>query len=102
MGFDVRLEDERGLRIDEVGDPLNLLHMLLPSPKDESFCCLRFVDPYGDTVFNRIHIDTVLAELKRIMAKATTNQERELLEKIGALVERCRLEPHLYVKFCGD
>jgi hypothetical protein len=102
MGFDIRLEDEHGQKVEEVGDPTNLLQRLLPSPKDETFSCLRFIDPYGDTVFNQIHIATFLAELERISVAATTDQERRLLESIRELAERCRSEPHLYVKFYGD
>lgn len=102
MGFDIRLEDERGKKLDEVGDPLNLLQALLPSPKDESFACLRFVDPYGDTTFNRPQIEALVAELERIRAKATTRGEQELLDRIKRLAQRCQSEPHLYIKFYGD
>jgi hypothetical protein len=102
MGFDIRLEDERGRPVEEVGDPGNLLHRLLPSPRDESFHCLRFIDPYGDTVFNRPQIEEFLADLGRILVSAKTKEERELLERIRELAERCRSEPHLYVKFYGD
>lgn len=102
VGFDMRLENEKGDRIDEVGDPRNLLGRLLPSPKDESFACLRFVDPYGDTVFNRIQIETFIRELERIRIKATTKEEQALLDRLRALAERCQSEPHLYLKFYGD
>jgi len=102
MGFDICLEDEHGKKVEEVGDPTNLLQRLLPSPNDETFSCLRFIDPYGDSVFNQFQIVTLIAELDRISIEATTNEERQLLERIRKLAERSRSEPHLYVKFYGD
>jgi len=102
MGFEIRLEDEFGNKVDAVGDPANFLPRLLPSPEDESFICLRFIDPYGDTVFNRIQIETFVVEIERILMKTVTSKERQLLENIQALAERCRSEPHSYVKFYGD
>lgn len=102
MSFDIRLEDERGERVDEVSGPTDALQGLLPSPKDESFSCLRFIDPYGNTVFNSLQAEVLLAELTRIRPTTTTNLERELLDRIEELAERCRSEPHLYIKFYGD
>lgn len=81
---------------------MGLLQRLLPSPKDESFACLRFVDPYGDTTFNRAQSEALVAELERIRAKATAQREHELLDGIKRLAQRCQSEPHLYVKFYGD
>ena len=102
MGFDIRLEDEHGQQLGEVGDPRNLLHRLLPPSADASFSCLRFIDPYGDTVFNQMQIETFLAELARVAATATTGPELDLLQKIRELAERCKSEPHLHIKFYGD
>ena len=102
MGLDIRLEDERGMNLDEVGDPSNLLSRLLPQPGDTDFACLRFVDPYGDTTFNGAQSRALVAELERIRARATTDGERELLERIMRLAQRCHSQPHLYLKFYGD
>ncbi len=102
MGFDIRLEDEHGRELDEIGDPSNLLPSLLPSPKDESFACLRFVDPYGDATFNRAQMTALVAELERIRIKAITRPEQDLLDGIKRLAQRCLSEPHLYLKFYGD
>jgi hypothetical protein len=45
---------------------MNFLHRLLPPHDDDTYYCLRYVDWYGDTVFNRLQIETVLQELERI------------------------------------
>ncbi len=102
MGLGIVLQDERGKRIDGVEDPTNILHRLLPSPDDMSSRCLRYVDWYGDTVFNRRQIGDVLEELQLLSKKAHADDEKELLGRIINLARRCQGEAHLYVKFCGD
>lgn len=102
MGLSVVLVTERGESLGEVHDPRNLLHQLLPSNEDSSYQCLRFVDWYGDTVFNVLQMGTVLDELHRLNAAAETEEKQLLLSAIEGLVRRCRDEPHLYLKFCGD
>jgi hypothetical protein len=102
MGFDIRLEDERGELVESVGDPTNILPKLLPLPEDDSFSCLRYIDRYGDTVFNQRQIGDFLLELKRIRKKTITGPEMDLLDAIKKLAERCRAELHLYLKFYGE
>lgn len=63
MALDVALADERGARIDGVGDVPNVLGRLLPPADDRSFRCLGFIDLYGDTVFNRLQMGELLTEL---------------------------------------
>lgn len=102
MGFDVVLEDECGRRVDSVGDPTNILHLLLPSQEDESFHYLNHVDWYGDTVFNRQQMPTVLQELARIAEKARCEEEDKLIRRLIQLARSCESTPHLYLKFYGD
>jgi len=102
VGLAIVLQDERGTRIDGVEDPRNILHRLLPSADDPKSRCLRYVDWYGDTVFNRWQIVDVLDELRLLVEKAQGDDEKSLLDRIIDLAERCKHEPHLYVKFCGD
>jgi hypothetical protein len=102
MGLDIFLQDEEGEILEEVGDPHNLLHELLPSYNEYSYQFLRFIDWYGDTVFNRMQIEVFLAEWQRLYSKAQTEEERELLARIEELARACREEPHLYLKFQGD
>lgn len=102
MGLKVRLEDEDGEELDILMDPHNLLHRLLPRPDDSTFICLRFVDWYGNTVFNRGQAATVLSELDRLRPTAKNDDERLLLDEIANFARRCADEPHLYLKFYGD
>lgn len=102
MGLGIFLQDERGTRIDGVDDPTNILHRLLPPADDTLSRCLRYVDWYGDTVFNRQQIGDVLEELHLLSKKARSGDEKQLLGRIIDLARRCKREPHLYVKFSGD
>ena len=102
MALTCRLETENGEVLREVNDGDDLLHRLLPKPDDESFHCLRFVDWYGDTVFNRPQVERVLVELDLLQRRASTPAERQLLERIEQLARQCRDGVHLYLKFSGD
>lgn len=102
MGLAVVLEDERGERIGGVEDPTNVLHRLLPAPDDRDFPCLRYVDRYGNTVFNRGQLSDLVEEIRRVAKKATDHEEIEILGTIVELALRGLSEPHLYLKFIGD
>ncbi len=102
MGLKAVWQNEDGNPIDMVLDPKNHLHRLLPSLDDESYQCLRFIDWYGDTVFNRLQIPTFLIEWERIKVKAESDEERELIHRIEKLARDSQLEPHFYLKFIGD
>lgn len=96
------LQDENGKPLTQVnGDP-HLLDSLLLEAHDAPFHTLRFIDPYGDTVFNRLQMNEFLAEWDILMARARSLEEREVLAEVGVLASLCREQPHLYLKFCGD
>src|SRR6266581_638932 len=101
MGLTISLISENGNVHDTITDERNSLHKILPAPDDASYCCLRFIDWYGDTVFNRIQMETVLDELERI-TQGHQAEDATLISAIKKLAMRCLSEPHLYLKFCGD
>src|SRR5262249_53536773 len=100
MGFTIRLETEHGDMIEELDD--RNLEQLLPPDTDRSFYCLRFIDPYGDTTFNRPQMPDLLLELDRIKAKATSQEDRDFIMRLVKLAQRCQREVHTYLKFYGD
>jgi hypothetical protein len=102
MGLNITLETEDGEIVEEIGDPTNLLHRLLPSHDDSSYQCVRFIDWYGDTVFNRLQMGTFLDEWEQIDSMAQTAEEKELVARVESLAQRCLNEHHLYLKFYGD
>jgi hypothetical protein len=102
MGLGVELQDEQGETLDSTSDPKNLLGRLLPPHDDQACPFLASIDPYGDTVFNRLQMDRFLSEWVGVAAKVQTSEERALVSVIAALARRCRDEVHLYLKFIGD
>lgn len=98
----IRLEDEEGGVVEEAaGDP-HVLDPLLPDVSDLSYQCVRFIDPYGETVFNRLQMEQFLAEWDRLRALATTLDQKRVFQEVRRLAEKCGDEPHLYLRFSGD
>ncbi|MGN6758085.1 MAG: hypothetical protein ACTHMJ_17030 [Thermomicrobiales bacterium] len=103
MPLTFRVETERGEPVSPwYGDVQGVLARSLPGLDDASSYCLRFVDPYGQTVFNHLQLTQFLAEVEQIRANARTPDEARMFERIEELVELCRSKPHRYFKFYGD
>jgi len=93
------VQDERG---NQLGQRVDLPTSLLPDLHDTRFTCLRFVDPYGDTLFNRLQVQLLLEDLRVLETLAQSYEQQNAIQRIRALVEECQKEPHLYLKFTGD
>lgn len=100
MAMTIVLQDERGTRIERVDDPTNALASCLLGAGMQCGC-LRYIDPYGDTVFNRLQLEDVLRELEALSATAPT-EGHALLDQVAGLARRGLAEPHRYLKFIGD
>lgn len=101
MGLVVKLETESGETVRVVEDREDMLLRMLPATDDAEFVCLRFVDPYQDTVFNQKQLRVVAAELERL-AETANAQQRTLIEEVRELALEGAAEPHLYMKFYGE
>ena len=102
MGLSIELLDESGGVQETVDDVSNLLRRLLPANDDQSSPMLASIDPYGDTVFNRIQMKRFLAEWRGLWGEAQSSEERAVVTAIEAMAQRCAEGVHLYVKFIGD
>ncbi len=89
MGFCIVLEGEDRERLEQVEDPKDILHQLLPS-QDASCHYLRFIDWYGDTVFNRFQIQPFISEWDRLIESAQTSDQTAILRRIKELA----IAPH--------
>jgi len=102
MGLSVILQDEHGKPLEAaISDPTNTLHRLLPSHDDHTSNCIRFIDWYGDTVFNYLQMEIFLAEWQKLYSAIKSENEKELLTKIEKLAKQCRAK-RFYLKFYGD
>lgn len=102
MSLRIRLEGERGQQHASISDTNHLLWRLMRESDLKHTCCLRFIDPYGNTIFNRLQMPQLLIELESLHEFITSNEQAELLSKIEELVRLCAQEPHNYIKIYGD
>jgi hypothetical protein len=87
--------DPSGGTFDAAGD---LDRLLVATP-----WLLRSVDPYGDTVFNRLQVVGLLDDIDVLATRADlTEAERHGLTRLRAMTQRCRDSVHLYLWFIGD
>lgn len=102
MGIDARTQGEQGDLIEELLDPKSLVKKILPEYDSEKSVCLRFVDPYGETIFNQVQIPVLLAELETAVRSCQDTETRVHGEKLISLVASTVDEVHTYVRFIGD
>ncbi len=80
MGVDLRLEDESGECLSELPDPDEHFDWIGRLLDERESVLLRFIDPYGDTVFNRLQVPQLLIELRLARRHATDDRIRSLGE----------------------
>jgi len=104
MGIDVAWVNERHEHKQEVFDPKNVLRNLATSrwPSLSRSVCLRFIDPWGDAVFNQLQLSELLNELRSEVAEIKDEETKSHLEKVIRLVGRALNQTHTYIKFVGD
>ena len=104
MGIEVATVNETHTTIDQVIDNLDVIARLARTrwPKLTESLCLRFVEPWGDAVFNQTQLPFLLAELRSEVRLATDEKFREHLQQVVTLVESAQDQTHVYVKFIGD
>ncbi len=64
---------------------------------DLRFELLKWIDPWGDTVFNRGQCQALVAEITQAESIFRCD-----LTALRRLAERAALEPHAYLVFIGD
>jgi hypothetical protein len=103
MGIEVVLQDERCNNISEtVHDPQGLIILSLSDLGDSASSCVRFIDPYGDTIFNRLQAAILVEEWDMLKSSFSRQNAEALWTGIRKLIARCSEEPHTYLKFTGD
>jgi hypothetical protein len=92
VGIDAKIETELGTCVAEIGDPYNRMNRLLSLALLDSTSCLQFIDPYGDTVFNRPQIPVLQTECSALMSRLTephlSEVKRVYLERAGEWPKR--------------
>jgi len=128
MGCNLCLESEHGHCEAELPDPRGYVHFIVDLAGDAGTVCLKFIDPYGNTVFNRLQMPVLISELYAVRPQVTEPaisallQTRfgptwqrdaadrrlsaplilEHLDQILGLANRCKNCIHMYIKLYGD
>ena len=102
MGIDAKWEDESGGVLAAVLDPRSLLARALRDGELSHTVCLRFIDPYGDAVFNQAQSAHLAQELRELRAATATSEAADHLAQVIDLVARAQDQTHTYIKFIGD
>ncbi len=77
------------LKDEPLYDEQNILSRLLPSPDDETYQLLRFIDRDGLTVFNsRMQMPQFLIEWRRVKMKASGVEEEQFAERVEQFAQR--------------
>lgn len=101
MALRISLENEEGYEVASIGET-DLLRPLIPSLDDEQFELLGYIDPYGNTIFNRGQSVTLVDELKRMKSRAKDSEAVQLLDQLIQLADHCAVSEGLYLKFYGE
>lgn len=102
LALEIYLQDADGNTLEYEPDLDGVLDKILGNSDERAFELIGFIDPYGNTVFNRLQMAKFLDEWDVLTAKVSSESERAYLGKISALARRVAREPHLYLKFEGD
>ncbi|MBS1635166.1 MAG: hypothetical protein JST26_04530 [Bacteroidetes bacterium] len=97
MPWTIILENEKGEAIQTLAESLQYEELSkLTLPKFKLF---NYVDPYGDTTFNRLQIDDLIVDLGLLKK---LSEQKDTIDKIMSLAEKCKTDAHTYLKFYGD
>ena len=101
MGVNCFLEDEDGNTLDQFLDPKRILPKLIRLSQ-EGYWFIKYIDPYGDTVFNQLQLPPLINELKLLELTITVKEHLEFLRQLINFINNSQNKIHCYIKFYGD
>ncbi len=102
MGIDVQLRRENGQVVASVDDPRMVLSRASIEGRFAETTLLRYLDPYGDAVFNSAQAGDLLTDIRERAHRHPTEAIGEFLRSLEPLVERLSSEAGVYLWFVGD
>jgi len=97
MAWTVILEDENGTQLDKLS--VEFADMFFDNLNRNDFRILKYLDPYGDTIFNTLQAEDLLTDL--IFLK-DNGLNKVVIEELIAIVNKLTNLPHTYIVFYGD
>jgi hypothetical protein len=102
MPLKVVIQTIDGKRLEEAVPENAALNRLLPLFEDVSFPMLRFIDPYGNTIFSTNQMHGFLPEWDRLSQRVTGEEDSQFVSRVRQMAERCKKNPHTFLRFVGD
>ena len=93
MGWTIRLEDEEGEIVSQLGSEFEEQDF-----DGKEYKLLHYLDPYGDTKFNHRQIPNLISDFEHLQMIDTNPQINEIID----LAIKCANGVHLYLVFYGD
>ena len=100
MAINVEWQNERGEPLARYSGPW--LRRGFCKAKSGGAVCLRFIDPYGNTIFNQGQIPVLEQELVTLSKAANDPELNPIYEGLIEFIRLNKGKPHLYLKFIGD
>jgi|SRR5712672_237343 len=99
MPIAVQLITESGEQVAAAYDVHNFIERC--ASEDKGWRLLRYVDPYGDTYFNRLQIPDFLADWETAEALVRSQEDEKLWHEVGRLAQEWREQVHLISSLSG-
>ncbi len=96
------LKGEFGDTVDEGFIDDGFIFDVLDKVNDPERRCLRYLDQYGNAVFNKMQVEDIVREISRCRSGALSEAEADVLDKLQALCLRVLQEVHVYLWAIGD
>jgi hypothetical protein len=93
MGWTVILESQSRKEISIVDAEWEFDDSLAKSSK-----LIKYLDPYGDTIFNGLQMDDLITDLEKLQELNYSETTTKVIE----LAVECKTNSHIYLVFYGD
>ena len=101
MGIDARIAPEERGHTRVVSDVRGRFARMLATTSVADTACLRFIDHYGQTIFNALQLPVLLEELETLALASADKEDRLHLEELVSLVAEA-IDGRHFVEFMGD
>lgn len=102
MAIVVALQRFDGVEVESIVDTRNVMYRVLLQKPIAEFIWIPTIDYYDDTTFNGIQSERLRKEWAILIESTAVEEDREFLQQVDALLEKCARGIHLHVKFIGD
>lgn len=80
----------------------DVLIRYLPDEYDASWHCLRFLERWGQAIFNQTQLKWILIDLERLHEAVEPLDDKERIESLIEFVRRAMGEDDTFIRFIGD